>query len=192
VNTVVPPRSVTLGPRFRVANSAGGACSLVEVAKSMFDKQWRDVQMLRPAGTPPCRMQLDWPHEGATMRDGTVGRDKNTIDYPSGATCNVFDRLPPFRYRYTPSGKMSVRDQDRASGRSSVDEGGSCHMGPAARKPPGPSLSGIETRRCRTVSKNRTHIDAVCENGHLPDVLVTMPRYLEKKRDQKKISSRVS
>ncbi len=46
-------------------------------------------------------------------------------------TCNVLDRLPPFQYRYMPSGKV-VKPAD---GRTSLSEGGACHMGRPPRLP---------------------------------------------------------
>jgi hypothetical protein len=70
-------------------------------------------------------------------------------------TCNVLDRLPPFQYRYMPVGKVT-KPSDR---KTSLSEGGSCHMGRGACIPKG---STVSTSLCRKIHTNHTHVVARC------------------------------
>ena len=94
------------------------------------------------------------------MRDDTISKSLNDATHGPDKKCNVFDRLPPFQYRYMPSGKMYIRPEDKLSKRTSVDDGGVCHMGRAANLPVKNQRTEFKTRNCRTVSKNSMHVVA--------------------------------
>jgi hypothetical protein len=88
------------------------------------------------------------------MRDGSRSPPRFT---PSSSTvdeaCNVLDRLPPFQYRHMPVGNVYAHPD----GKTTLDEGGACHMGRAARL-----NSTVNTRLCRKIYSNFTHVVARC------------------------------
>jgi hypothetical protein len=100
--------------------SGGEPCTLLDTIRSLYDQQFRTAKVLTTAASV-CKEQLDWPFEAGTMRDKSVNPGRNN----ASQECNVLDRLPLFQYRYMPVGRVQAPlDQ-----RTSVDEGGSCHMG---------------------------------------------------------------
>lgn len=135
-------------------------CTLLETVRSMYDGKFRTVNLLT-VNDPVCTRQLDWPFAGGVMRDLMMSPSRYSsqqvpTDAATGA-CNVLDRLPPFQYRYMPVGKV-VKPSD---GRTSLSEGGSCHMGRPARLPMTQGTV-INTRICRKIYSNYTHIVARC------------------------------
>jgi hypothetical protein len=61
--------------------------------------------------------------------------------------------------RYKASGKI----QKDAAGKTSLSEGGSCHMGRAAKLPARKQGSPVlNTRLCRKIHSNHTHVVARC------------------------------
>ena len=126
-------------------------CTLLETIKSLYDQKYRRIRMLHK--NPPCTQQLDWPFEQGWMRDNSpnVG-----INKPSEA-CNVLDRLPPFKYAYKPVGKI----KSPADARTSLSEGGSCHMGRAAAWAPA-MATVTSASRCKKIHSNYTHVVARC------------------------------
>lgn len=149
-------------------NDLNAPCSLHQTVQSLYDKKYREVQLLLQNDTV-CTRQLDWPYEGGVLRDGMPFQG---IGYSEAEKCNVLDRLPSFQYRYMPSGRI----HRHADARTTLDEGGSCHMGRAAQirrkinEGPTEMLTAaghphmrIETRKCRTIAKNLTHIVARCD-----------------------------
>lgn len=50
-----------------VSSADPGACTLADVISSLYDQKYRLPRMLSPSS---CKMQLDWPYEEGTMRDG--------------------------------------------------------------------------------------------------------------------------
>ena len=144
-----------------VLHTSGSPCSLRETIYSLYDQQYRSATNLDGAAT--CAQQLDWPFEAGETRDGMPFDSKN-----AGDQCNVVNRLPAFRYRYRPNGV--IRD---VSKKTSLDEGGSCHMARPARLDP----IITDTQKCRTVEKNHTHIIARCDfGGATGEQNVTMQR----------------
>ena len=145
-------------------SAEGRDCTLLETVRSMYDGKYRTTRLLTSASDSICTQQLDWPFAGGPMRDGSW----SSARYPSsqvptervGGTCNVLDRLPPFQYRYMPVGKVTKP----TDGKTSLSEGGSCHMGRGARLPPQSSFSR-STRLCRKIHTNHTHIVARCFFG---------------------------
>lgn len=129
------------------------ACSIIGIIESLYDQEYRPgAAVLSPSS---CGAQLDWPYEAGSMRDGMKSPSRNV-----GVECNVLDRLPPFKYRYMPNGRILGARSDRTT----VDEGGSCHMGRAAKMPPASEIpSSVETKYCRSIYKNSSHLVARCE-----------------------------
>lgn len=133
-------------------------CSLLETIRSLYDQRYRRIRLLGNSSTV-CKQQLDWPFEPGWMRDGSpnAGRNRDTD------ACNVLDRLPPFMYAYKPAGTV----RKPADGRTSLDEGGSCHMGRAAGL--APAMVAGSTRvtavnECRKIYSNYTHVVARCKD----------------------------
>lgn len=156
----------------RVKHGRASNCTLKETIMSLYDKRYRRAELLLDTGDPVlarrgqartvCTDQLDFPFEGGVMRDGMrhTGRNDRTRD------CSVIDRLPPFMYRYSPDGKISPTQE------TTLDQGGSCHMGPLARLD---YQQSFDTRFCRTINTNYSHIVARCERpGGFDDI--EMPR----------------
>ena len=76
----------------------------------------------------------------------------------------MLDRLPPFQYRYRPVGKIYKPAED-GQGRTSLslEGGGACHMGRAARMPKDAGNNVvIDTQLCRKIYSNYTHVVARC------------------------------
>ena len=69
------------------------------------------------AASTGCTSQMDWPYMGGVLRDGATFSQRVT------STCGLVDRLPVFRYRY------SNKKTSASSSRSTLDNGGVCHMG---------------------------------------------------------------
>ncbi len=132
----------------------------MDTIRSMYDGKYRTTRLLASASDSVCTQQLDWPFVGGVMRDGSLSGERySSLQVPTetlGCTCNVLDRIPPFQYRYMPYGKVA-KPRDA---KTSLSEGGSCHMGRAARLPH-TSFSG-STRLCRKIHTNHTHIVARC------------------------------
>jgi hypothetical protein len=150
------------------ASSGSSPCTLLETVRSMYDQKFRTVKLLT-GNDQVCTMQLDWPFVGGRMRDGSVSDSRHSApqQQPTDAakgTCSVLDRLPPFQYRYMPSGRVYVPPLQ--STRTSLSEGGACHMGRAAKFPPGQRgatpESSVQTKTCRKIHSNHTHVVARC------------------------------
>jgi hypothetical protein len=132
----------------------------------MYDRKFRTSTLLT-GNDNVCTRQLDWPFVGGDMRDGSVSNPRYNNGAgiqlptdPAKGTCNVLDRLPPFQYRYIPTGKVFVPPTQAA--RTSLSEGGACHMGRAARLPPTPLRSTMQTTTCRKIHSNHTHVVTRC------------------------------
>jgi hypothetical protein len=108
------------------------------------------------------------------MRDGSVSVPRYSAPQvpTSDGTCNVLDRIPPFQYRYMPVGKVTKP----SDGKTSLSEGGSCHMGRGARLPPTLSIS---TKMCRKIYSNHTHVVARCFDGDLQTVSFSPISFVE-------------
>ena len=140
--------------------STGKECTLLDTIRSMYDEKFRTTQLLTQ-DDQVCTQQLDWPFVGGRLRDRmeVPSRYSSPAQVPTetaGNTCNVLDRLPPFQYRYRASGRVAKP----ADGKTSLSEGGSCHMGRAARLPS--NAASLNTRLCRKIHTNHTHIVARC------------------------------
>jgi hypothetical protein len=142
-------------------------CTLLSTVRSMYDRKFRTSTLLT-SNDNVCTRQLDWPFVGGDMRDGSVSNPRYNNGAgiqlptdPAKGTCNVLDRLPPFQYRYMPSGKVFV-PITQGSRLTSLSEGGACHMGRAARLPPTPLRSSVQTATCRKIHSNHTHVVARC------------------------------
>jgi hypothetical protein len=131
-------------------------CTLLETIRSMYDAKFRTIQLLTK-NDRICTRQLDWPFVGGTMRDGSRSPPRyGAAQVPTTTnpeTCNVIDRLPPFQYRYRPVGRI----HKHADGKTSLDEGGACHMG----RPPRVT-SSVKTHLCNKIYSNHTHVVARC------------------------------
>lgn len=158
--------------------ATSGNCSLLETVRSMYDRKFRTTQLLTQTDRV-CTRQLDWPFVGGLMRDGSRSPPRFAADSStSEESCNVLDRLPPFQYRYMPSGKVYAHPD----GKTTLDEGGACHMGRAARL----NASKItNTRLCRKIYSNFTHVVARCfqASGSAAYFDVEMEREMSKAPD---------
>ena len=72
-------------------------CTLLETIRSLYDQKLRNIRLL---STSTCTQQLDWPFEPGVMRDGMPNTGVNGTANAAQQSCNVLDRLPPFKYRY--------------------------------------------------------------------------------------------
>jgi hypothetical protein len=149
-------------------------CSLIDTIKSMYDGKYRTTRLLPSVKDKVCTQQLDWPFSGGIMRDGSVSVPRYSAPQvpTSDGTCNVLDRIPPFQYRYMPVGKVTKP----SDGKTSLSEGGSCHMGRGARLPPTLSIS---TKMCRKIYSNHTHVVARCFEGDLQTVSFYIISFVE-------------
>ena len=93
--------------------SAGTDCTLRDTIKSLYDQEYRRVELLL-SDTNICTKQLDWPFTKGITRDGmeVPARHQDKQD------CNVIDRLPPFLYAYKSNGKIVKTDK------TTLDAGG--------------------------------------------------------------------
>lgn len=148
------------------SDAANADCSLLETIRSLYDQRYRRIRLLSRGGSS-CGQQLDWPFEAGWMRDKSPNGGRNR---PSDA-CNVLDRLPPFRYAYKPVGKVG-KPVDK---RTSLDEGGSCHMGRAAGWNPGMSAV-TSSYACKRIHSNYTHVVARCTNPSTNKYQVRTPQ----------------
>ena len=106
-----------------------------------------------------CRMQLDWPYVGGTLRDGTSF--DGHFDYASDSLnrrCHVLDRLKPFQYRYKATTEI------KATTGNTLERGGVCHTGRAARVSDANQVK-FQTTRCVKNGENSTGITVSCEDG---------------------------
>lgn len=110
----------------RLPHSSANAtqCTLLETIRSLYDQRLRVAKVLTSA-QDVCKDQLDWPFEQGTMRDKAFYAGRNN----ASRECNVLDRLPLFQYRYMPVGSITEPEDKRTT----VHEGGSCHMGRGTR-----------------------------------------------------------
>lgn len=146
------------------SDASNANCSLLETIRSLYDQKYRRIRLLlqrnsSTAAAAACKQQLDWPFEPGWMRDGSpnAGRNRDTD------ACNVLDRLPPFMYAYKPAGKV----RKPADGRTTLDEGGSCHMGRAAGVLPSMVTGNARVtavNECRKIYSNYTHVVARCKD----------------------------
>lgn len=138
--------------------TGSGTCSLLDTVRSMYDSKFRTTKLLTQSNSV-CTQQLDWPFAGGLMRDLMTSQSRydgqNATETAAG-TCNVFDRLPPFQYRYAPAGKVAKPPD----GKTSLSEGGACHMGRPPRLPK--RAMRVDTHLCRKIHTNHTHIVARC------------------------------
>lgn len=135
------------------SSSQNSDCTLLETIRSLYDQKFRVAKVLTTASSDMCLQQLDWPFEPGIMRDGTFNKARND---PAKA-CNVMDRLPLFQYRYRPVGKVHAPAD---SSKTSLSQGGSCHMGRAVHVPP--PVSTATTQICRKIHTNFTHVVVRC------------------------------
>jgi hypothetical protein len=96
------------------------ACSLMDLARSVWDQEWRNFTTVFPA-SQKCTAQVDWPYTP------TNGRDGSFTPSMTAPRCAVLDRLPKFQYRIKTDAASFVK-----SGKSTVSKGGVCHMGRAS------------------------------------------------------------
>ena len=87
---------------------------------------WQTVSYPKEHSAPgvSCAQILDWPHQPFLTWDelASPGTEYARLH------CNVFDRLPQFQLQLQARAAPQMH-----SGRSSVDAGGVCHMGPLRR-----------------------------------------------------------
>lgn len=102
-----------------------------------------------------CGRQLDWPFVHGELRDGMEAGDRHKGSGQQEASCDVLDRLPLFKHAYRTVGVAA-----NPSGRTTLDEGGSCHMGRAAGRPP---AATVLVESCTVVERNATHVRAKCK-----------------------------
>jgi hypothetical protein len=141
-------------------------CSLKRTIDALRG-QWIQSFVFPPAlaggGDSTCRMQFDWPYVGGTLRDGTTydGTYTQASD-PLNRKCHVVDRLKPFLYRYAPIGKPIK------SGTSTIDRGGVCHTGRAARVTQAQQAKlnpKLSTTRCVKQNETDLAVFITCEDG---------------------------
>lgn len=129
------------------------SCTLLETIRSLYDQKFRTAQVLTTASNV-CKDQLDWPFEQGVMRDRSIYGGRNS----ASEQCNTLDRLPLFQYRYVPAGTV----KKPADAKTSLDQGGVCHMGRAVNVD---SKMVASTQVCRKIYSNYTHIVARCSGN---------------------------
>jgi hypothetical protein len=135
-------------------------CGLKDTASSLFDETFRIAKSLR---NNSCLEQLDWPFVSGVLRDGS-----QTNTSSPNAPCDVNPRLPPFVYRYMPSGKVSKPKT------TSLSKGGVCHMGIA---PELPTDFTYTTGICRKINETVDNINVLCHTtSDAPDIEYTLPK----------------
>lgn len=134
-------------------------CTLLETIRSLYDQRYRSITLLQKKNAT-CMQQLDWPFEAGMMRDSSIHAGRND---PNEA-CNVLNRLPPFQYAYKPVGTINKKPAADGKKKTSLDEGGSCHMGRAAGwHPRMTSATVTAVSECRKIYSNYTHVVARCK-----------------------------
>ncbi|EKX36144.1 hypothetical protein GUITHDRAFT_117652 [Guillardia theta CCMP2712] len=103
------------------------SCSILSTVDFLSGEKWYTQQA--HAGAAGCRTSTDWPHSGGMLRDGTYLT-------ASAQDCPVHDRLREFQLRYIP---VQVTAD---AGRTTLDEGGECHMGRMVSVPSTVPLGG--------------------------------------------------
>lgn len=138
-------------------------CSLARTIQGL-QGQWIQSVVFAPQaadGTAtPCQMQYDWPYLDGQLRDGTAitGRYALASDTVH-RQCHLLDRLRPFQYRY----KVGAPPLP-VKGTSTLNPGGVCHTGRAARLTPA-IVAKLTTTRCVKQSETPTDITVACEDG---------------------------
>jgi hypothetical protein len=154
-------------------------CGVVDTIKSLYDQNLRDLLIVQQVRTS-CQAQLDWPYEAGTLRDGTVvhARDTSGRYIDSQSSCDVMDRLPPFRYVYRPNGNIT------SPLTTSLHKGGACHMGtapmfttiPSKTTSAAPGLTyTYATGSCTKIEETHTNITVSCDYDKgvtAPDIVV--------------------
>jgi hypothetical protein len=121
-----------------VCQPTTGPCSATETINSLSDLQYRSAQ----TSHTDCPSQVDWPYTGGTMRDGTALT--NSI-----SNCGILNRLPAFNYRYHNSKTIIPSDK------TTLDEGGDCHMGR-------PAAYSASSQTCTLVEKRSDSMVVLC------------------------------
>lgn len=128
------------------AFAGNGNCSRAELIEALLDGRPRLALVLDANAS---REQLDWPWSGGPLRDGAF--------LPSRvAGSAVLDRLPAFRYRFVSVDRKIPRPLT-----STLDEGGDCHMGRAARRR---GEVGVDDG-CVVVNKTADAVTMRCAGG---------------------------
>jgi hypothetical protein len=107
--------------------NSGESCSILTTVDFLSGEKWYTHQA--HTGEEGCRASIDWPHSGGTLRDGTPLT-------ASSQDCPVHDRLREFQLRYIPV------DVTKDAGKTTLDEGGECHMGRMVSVPSTVPLGG--------------------------------------------------
>ena len=112
------------------------ACALHQLARSVWDGQWRDFTTVFANACTSA--QVDWPYTAFAGRDGTY----SSQNAPANQDCAVLDRLSVFQYRiktdtpiqFKPSSTSRTRTVSKKTGEG-MKFRGVCHMAAAAHKP---------------------------------------------------------
>jgi hypothetical protein len=146
-------------------------CSKMDNTRALFDQQRRRTKTYQ-SNNEPCVEQLDWPYERGALRDGSVMDARTPLSVMKHVndtlrTCDVTDRLPPFWYRYRTNADITPL------GTTSLDRGGSCHMGTA------PTLNqtySYSSGVCKKLNETRWNITVVCHG----DVVMVLNKTISK------------
>jgi hypothetical protein len=120
-----------------------GNCSAQETIKSLTDFQFREAEVLHT----DCNIQTDWPYTGGVMRDESSLQSKTS-------SCGVLNRLATFSYRYKNSEYIANSEK------TTLDEGGDCHMGR-------PATYSVLDASCVLLEKKELTIVLKCSTGNV-------------------------
>ena len=141
-----------------VSSSSSEACSLYQLARSVWDQGWRNFTTVFES---QCMQQVDWPYHAAYYgRDGTFA----TSSAPA-TNCAVLDRLSVFQYRIRTDAPIIFKSNSQ---QRTVSKKGVCHMGrtstlPAPIVEPNQcwkidDLPSAYVMRCKHVDQGRTNV----------------------------------
>lgn len=133
-------------------------CDLQETADFLFGQSWK--AKVHKQGSK-CEDSLDWPSRGGTLRDGSELPAQSVT-----SSCDINDRLRQYEMRYV---TIPFSEQRTAEGKTTLDQGGACHMGRLAKIPSSVPLGSRCSRFNLTTLKciNTLHTSNPVEFVHL-------------------------
>ena len=122
-------------PQCRIPSDAESSrmCSLAQTILALTGSATTQGEAFQSHVFPPldysratrqCKMQLDWPNVGGTLRDGSTHKgDWTKASSPTHQECHVLDRFSPFRYQYRMSREPLREATGKPQGTTTVDQG---------------------------------------------------------------------
>jgi len=143
--------------------SSCSQCNLQNTVDFLFGDVWK-IKSHYTSNT--CQDSLDWPSRGGTLRDGSVLPDNLGT---TTSDCNINERLRRYEVRYNTIPFSASRT---AEGKTTLDEGGVCHMGVL---PMIPSTVPVGARCARHNSTTLKCIDSSTSNQAVEYIHLTIP-----------------